>query len=52
MRFDQAVLLAEQAVEIDPNSMETRRVLAYVLESTRYYSRAIEEYKAAAYILR
>jgi len=30
--------------------MDTHRVMAYLLESTRYYSQAIEEYKAAAAI--
>ena len=49
-RFDQATQLAQQAVALEPNSMDTHRVLAYVLESTRYYSQAIEEYKAAAAI--
>lgn len=50
LRFDQATQLAEQAVALEPNSMDTHRVYAYVLESTRYYSRAIEEYKVAASI--
>ncbi|MCB2178440.1 hypothetical protein KQH61_03405 [bacterium] len=50
LRFDQATSLAEQAVAMEPNSMDTHRVYAYVLESTRYYSRAIEEYKVAAQI--
>ncbi len=48
LRFDQATQLAQQAVALEPNSMDTHRVLAYVLESTRYYSQAIEEYKTAA----
>jgi len=50
LRFDQATQLAQQAVALEPNSMDTHRVYAYVLESTRYYSQAIEEYKAAAEI--
>ncbi len=50
LRFDQATQLAEQAVALAPNSMDTHRVYAYILESTRYYSRAIEEYKRAAEI--
>jgi tetratricopeptide (TPR) repeat protein len=50
LRFDQATQLAEQAVALEPNSMDTHRVYAYVLESTRYYSQAIEEYQAAAEI--
>jgi tetratricopeptide (TPR) repeat protein len=49
-RFDQAIQLAEQAVALEPNLMDTHRVLANVLESTRYYSQAIEQYKAAAAI--
>ncbi|HSG25731.1 MAG TPA: hypothetical protein VLA32_06400 [Anaerolineales bacterium] len=50
LRFDQATQLAQQAVALEPNSMDTHRVYAYILESTRYYSQAIEEYKAAAAI--
>jgi tetratricopeptide (TPR) repeat protein len=50
LRFDQATQLAEQAVALAPNSMDTHRVYAYILESTRYYNRAIEEYKRAAEI--
>lgn len=49
--FDVAFDLAEQAVELDPNLMDTHRVFAYVLESTKQYSRAIEEYKLAADIM-
>ena len=41
LRFDQATQLAQQAVALEPNSMDTHRVMAYVLESTRYYSQAI-----------
>lgn len=48
LRFEQATQLAEQAVALEPNSMDTHRVYAYILESTRYYSQAIEEYKIAA----
>jgi len=48
LRFEQATQLAEQAVALEPNIMDTHRVYAYVLESTRFYSQAIEEYKAAA----
>jgi tetratricopeptide (TPR) repeat protein len=50
LRFEQATQLAQQAVALEPNSMDTHRVMAYVLESTRFYSQAIEEYKAAAAI--
>ena len=50
LRFDLAAQLAQQAVELEPNLMDTHRVYAYILESTRYYSQAIEEYKRAAEI--
>ena len=50
LRFDLAAQLAQQAVELEPNLMDTHRVYAYVLESTGYYSQAIEEYKRAAEI--
>lgn len=46
--FTQALQLAEGAVSLAPNSMDARRVYAYVLESTGNYSKAIEEYKKAA----
>lgn len=50
LRFDQATQLVQQALELGPDLMDTHRVYAFLLESTRYYSQAIEEYKAAATI--
>ncbi|MBI3158702.1 MAG: hypothetical protein HYZ26_03760 [Chloroflexi bacterium] len=47
-QFEQARQLAELAVSLEPNLMDTHRVFAYILESTGFYSRAIEEYLAAA----
>jgi tetratricopeptide (TPR) repeat protein len=51
LRFTQALEWAELAVSLEPKSMDTRRVYAYVLESTGNYSKAIEEYKLAAEIM-
>lgn len=51
LRFTQALQQAELAVSLAPNMMDTRRVYAYVLESTGNYSKAIEEYKIAAEIM-
>ncbi|TAK14153.1 MAG: hypothetical protein EPO32_02770 [Anaerolineae bacterium] len=50
-QFDQARQVAELAVSLEPNSMDTHRVFAYILESTGFYSRAIEEYQAAAALM-
>lgn len=46
----QARQLAEQAVAVDPNIMDTHRVLATVLEASGFYNLAIEEYKLASEI--
>jgi tetratricopeptide (TPR) repeat protein len=51
LRWTQALQQAELAVSLEPNLMDTRRVYAYVLETTGNYSRAIEEYKNAAEIM-
>jgi tetratricopeptide (TPR) repeat protein len=51
LRFTQALQWAELAVSLEPKSMDTHRVYAYVLESTGNYSKAIEEYKVAAEIM-
>ncbi len=50
LQWTEARQLAELAVSRDPNIMDTHRVYAYVLESSGFYSRAIEEYQAAAEI--
>jgi tetratricopeptide (TPR) repeat protein len=49
-QFEQAVQYAELAISSDPNSMDTRRVYAYVLEATGQYGRAIDQYKQATEI--
>jgi tetratricopeptide (TPR) repeat protein len=49
-KWDQARQVAELALTMEPNSMDTHRVYAYVLESTANYSQAIDEYKIAAEI--
>jgi len=49
-RWIEARELAELAVELGPNLMDTHRVLATVLEATGFYGQAIEEYKKAAQI--
>jgi tetratricopeptide (TPR) repeat protein len=46
-RWTQAEQFATQAVEIDPQSMDTRRVLATVLEYFGQYRASIEEYQRA-----
>jgi tetratricopeptide (TPR) repeat protein len=46
-KLDQAQVNIEQAVQNDPSLMDVHRVYAYVLESVRLYSRAIEEYDKA-----
>lgn len=51
LEFPQARQLAEQAVELLPDSMDTHRIFAYILESTGNYSKAIEEYKLASDIM-
>lgn len=50
-QFEQARTLAELAVTLEPNSMDTHRVFAFILESTGFYSRAIQEYLAAAEVM-
>ncbi len=50
-QFEQARALAELAVTLEPNSMDTHRVFAFILESTGFYSRAIQEYLAAAEVM-
>ena len=49
-QFEQAVQYAELALSTDPNSFDTRRVYAYVLESTGQYGRAIDQYLQATEI--
>lgn len=49
-QFEQAIQYAELAISTDPNSMDTRRVYAFVLESTGQYGRAIDQYKQATVI--
>lgn len=49
-RWIEARDLAERAVEIEPNIMDTHRVLGTILESTGFYGQAIEEYKRASVI--
>jgi tetratricopeptide (TPR) repeat protein len=49
-QYTQAMQIAELAIALDPNSMDARRVYAYVLESSGSYAAAIEEYKLAAEI--
>lgn len=47
-QYSQAAEYAERARSLDPNSFDTRRVSAYVLEATGSYAAAIEQYKLAA----
>jgi tetratricopeptide (TPR) repeat protein len=47
-QYDQAHQRIELAVALEPNSMDTRRIYAYVLEASGAYSAAIEQYKLAA----
>jgi tetratricopeptide (TPR) repeat protein len=47
-QFIQAYQKAELAISLNPNSMDTRRVYAYVLEASGEYAAAIEQYKLAA----
>jgi tetratricopeptide (TPR) repeat protein len=49
-KWDQARQYAELAVELSPNSMDTHRVLATVLEAIGAYRDAIQEYIRAAEI--
>ncbi len=49
-KWDQAKQYASQAVELAPDSMDTHRVLATVLESWGYYRDAIDEYSKASQI--
>ena len=47
-KWDQAQVYAEQAVQRAPDSMDTHRVYATVLEYTGLYRSAIEEYQKAS----
>lgn len=47
-QYDQARQRAELAISLDPNSFDTRRVYAYVLEASGAYAAAIEQYKLAS----
>jgi tetratricopeptide (TPR) repeat protein len=49
-QYTQATQYADLALSLDPNSLDTLRVKAYVLESAGAYSAAIEEYKLAAQV--
>jgi len=49
-KWDQALQYAEQAVELAPDSMDTHRVLATVLEAMGGYRDAIQEYITASEI--
>jgi tetratricopeptide (TPR) repeat protein len=49
-QFIQAGQYADLALSLDPNSLDTLRVKAYVLESSGAYASAIEEYKLAAQV--
>jgi len=49
-KWDQAKQYASQAVELAPDSMDTHRVLATVLEAWGYYRDAIDEYGKASQI--
>lgn len=46
-RFEPALLQIEQALELDPESLDVRRVYGTVLESNGYYDDAIEAYQSA-----
>ncbi len=49
-QYTQAFQFANSALSLDPNSMDARRVNAYVLEAAGDYGNAIAQYKAAAEI--
>lgn len=49
-QYTQAFQYAELALALDPNSVDTRRVYAFVLEASGEYGRAIDQYKQAAEI--
>ena len=51
LQLTQARQLSELAISIEPNSMDTHRVYAYIMESYGNYSQAIEEYKIASSIM-
>lgn len=51
LQFTQARQLAELALSLEPNLMDTHRIYAYILEATGNYSKAIEEYRIAASIM-
>jgi tetratricopeptide (TPR) repeat protein len=45
--YEEALALAERAVQLDPNMLETHRALGYVWEMTGNYADAVESYEAA-----
>ncbi|MDA1330526.1 MAG: tetratricopeptide repeat protein [Chloroflexi bacterium] len=47
-QYTQAFQYAELALSLEPNSLDTRRVYAYVLEASGEYGAAIDQYKGAA----
>jgi tetratricopeptide (TPR) repeat protein len=49
-KWSQALTYATKAVELNPNSMDTHRVLGYVYENRGDYNFAIREYQAASQI--
>jgi tetratricopeptide (TPR) repeat protein len=49
-KWSQALIYARKAVDLDPNSMDTHRVLGYVYENRGDYNFAIREYQAATQI--
>jgi tetratricopeptide (TPR) repeat protein len=49
-QYTQATEYAGRALSLDPNSFDTLRVSAYVLESSASYAAAIEQYKRAAQV--
>jgi len=49
-QYTQAFQYADLAISLDPNSLDTRRVYAYVLESTGEYGNAIDQYVLASEI--
>lgn len=49
-QYTQAFQYANLALDADPNSLDTRRVYAYLLESTGDYANAIDQYVLASEI--
>lgn len=49
-QYTQAAQYAEQAMRVNPNSFDSLRVSAYVLEAAGNYGAAIERYKQAAQV--